>query len=218
MLVGCRENVWRSFLWGNDRFSSKIRAQGRSAWRMELNFHKFGHLKDLRMKQFDHILQSLEANAVIFQQLLGSAPAEMIHWRPAPGKWNLLEIACHLRDEDNFDFGARVKHTLENPQVAPPKIDPEAWVNERNYAGQDYGAVMQSFGDARRAWIAYLRGLEAPNWENAWHHPVRGPLPAKLFFENWLAHDYLHIRQIVALKYAYLQAIADVPMDYAGAW
>jgi DinB superfamily len=209
----CGENVWRNF----DAFGCQIDRGDELTNCAAMT--TFGYPKiEIAMRQFDYILQGLESNGLIIQQLLQDAPAEMIVFRPAPGKWNLLEIACHLVDEDAYDFGARVKHVLENPGVTPPSIDPQAWVLEKDYAGQDYATVIQQFVAGRREWISYLRALRNPNWENAWAHPKRGALPAKLFLENWLAHDYLHLRQIIATKYAYLLSVADVPMDYAGEW
>lgn len=170
------------------------------------------------MKHFTHIVETLEANGLIFQQLFSSAPEEMIYWRPAPDKWNLLEIACHMRDEEVDDFRRRVQQTLEQPEVAPPAINPEGWVTARSYETETFDGVMQSFGDARKASIAYLRSLVAPQWENAWQHPQLGPLSAGRFLHNWLAHDYLHIRQITALKFAYLKAISGEDLSYAGEW
>ena len=170
------------------------------------------------MKHLPYLIQTLEANGLALENMLADVPEELIHWRPEPGKWNLLEIACHMRDEEIEDFGCRMRMTLEQPGIEPPKIDPEGWVQARNYAGQDYQAVMQSFGDARKASVAYLKALRAPQWTNYWQHPRAGALTAGFFLNNWLAHDHLHIRQINTLKYAYLQAISAEDLGYAGKW
>ncbi|MEM6429633.1 MAG: hypothetical protein AAF708_10365 [Deinococcota bacterium] len=42
-------------------------------------------------------------------------------------------------------------------------------------------------------------------------------MSAQFFLENWLAHDYLHMRQVVKLKYDYLTA-DGVNLIYAGTW
>jgi hypothetical protein len=39
-----------------------------------------------------------------------------------------------------------------------------------------------------------------------------------MIFANWLAHDYLHIRQILRLKYEYLKSISEEDLSYAGEW
>lgn len=102
--------------------------------------------------------------------------------------------------------------------MPPPPIDPQGWIKSRDYDSQDYGKVVADFLAERRASIAWLRSLQAPNWDNAWQHPRVGPVTARLIFTNWIAHDYHHIRQINNLKYAYLKSIAETPLDYAGEW
>jgi hypothetical protein len=170
------------------------------------------------MKHFAHIVQNLAANGVVFQQLYADVTPALALWRPAPQKWNLLEIACHLRDEETDDFRRRVQQTLDNPQVAPPAIDPEGWVLARGYANAVLADVLQAFGAARAQSVDWLEHLVDPQWENTWQHPSMGPLSAGLFLNNWLAHDYLHIRQIVALKFAYLQQVSGEDLQYAGTW
>ena len=170
------------------------------------------------MVHLEDIIGKMEANMLIFQQLLTNVPAEAQNWRPAPGKWNLKEIVCHLRDEECDDFRRRVQQTLENPQVAPPPIDPEGWVQSRDYAHQDYNAVLTDFLSERRHSLTWLRALKDPDWENAWQHPKFGPLTAGLFLNNWLAHDYLHIRQILQRQFAYLQHVSGENLQYAVEW
>ncbi|HEX2901019.1 MAG TPA: DinB family protein [Bacteroidia bacterium] len=170
------------------------------------------------MVHLAHILDELERNAAIFEALLLDLPTELVQWRPAPDKWNILEIVCHLRDEERDDFRKRVHQTLTDPSVAPPSIDPEGWVKARQYAEQEYALVLESFADARRASVTWLRALDHPQWTNTWQHPQLGPLSAESFLNNWLAHDYLHIRQILQRKFGYLQQVSGNDLSYAGEW
>lgn len=41
---------------------------------------------------------------------------------------------------------------------------------------------------------------------------------SKFFLTNWLTHDYLHMRQIIKLKYDYLEQQSGEMIDYAGTW
>ena len=43
-------------------------------------------------------------------------------------------------------------------------------------------------------------------------------MSAKLFLTNWLAHDYLHIRQIIRYQYHYLKESTAIDLGYAGNW
>ena len=166
----------------------------------------------------DYIIDELERNGSILNEMLGSISNDMKTWRPAEGKWCLLEICCHLYDEEREDFRARTKHVLENPGKHPPKFDPLQWVTERTYMEQDYEKVRNNFISERAISVSWLRSLENPQWQNAFLHPKFGAMSAGLFLTNWLAHDYLHIRQIQALKYQYLAQHFGVPLNYAGDW
>ena len=115
-------------------------------------------------------------------------------------------------------FVPRVRVTLETPGTTPPGINPPAWVTERKYLEQDYEQVLERFLQERSDSIDWLRSLKHPNWEQGYEHPKLGFLSAGFFLSNWLAHDYLHIRQITRLKYDYLGAMSGIDVAYAGNW
>lgn len=166
----------------------------------------------------NYIIQQLSTNQKTFLSLLKDTNQEAYLWKPEPNKWCLLEIVCHLQDEEIEDFRARVQHCLENHPGLAPSIDPVGWVTERNYVEQDYQEVVNKFLQARIDSIDWLQSLSEPQWENSYTHPDVGPRSAELFLANWLAHDYLHFRQITRLKYQYLQAHSGEDLNYAGGW
>ena len=164
------------------------------------------------------IIHQLTHNLEVFKSLLSEQSKEVYLWKPYPDKWCLLEIVCHLYDEEREDFRARVKHVLENPELPLPSIDPAGWVKERKYMEQDYEEKLDAFLKERKQSAGWLQSLDNPGWTNAYMHPKFGEMPAQLFLANWLAHDYLHFRQITGLKYQYLRAHSEESLDYAGAW
>jgi len=166
----------------------------------------------------NHIIAELKRNKKLFKDLLGGLSEDLYAWKPSPEKWNLLEIVCHLLDEEREDFRARVQHVLETPDLPMPSIDPVGWVEARKYAEKNYEATLQAFLAEREKSINWLHDLEDPEWGNTHQHPGMGPVQARMFFVNWLAHDYLHIRQITKLKYDFLQQSNHASLDYAGNW
>ncbi len=163
-------------------------------------------------------IQQLAQNKAIFQAYFENTTKEEYQWRPAPEKWNLLDILCHLYDEEREDFRTRVGHVLKTPDVAPPPIDPEGWVTSRDYQSADFEEKLKAFLKEREESIVWLNGLDNPNWENTYQHPEYGLMSARMFLDCWLAHDYLHLRQIQNLKYAYLKAHSNENLKYAGNW
>lgn len=166
----------------------------------------------------NHILQELKSNHAIFSSLFNNISQSQSEWRQRPGKWSLLEITCHLRDEEKEDFKARLASVLKDPSQPFSPIDPVAWVEERAYQDQKFELVKNSFLEERLSSITWLESLVNPKWDNTYIHPKLGPMTAHMILSNWLAHDYLHIRQILNVKYNYLQFTSKESLSYAGIW
>ena len=164
------------------------------------------------------IVDQLDSNARVFQALLANVSGELANYKSSNADWCILEIVCHLVDEEKEDFGARIKSTLTDPNQELAPIDPAGWPTARNYPKQNFEEKVAEFLECRQASTAWLRSLNNACWKNAYQHPEYGPLSAQLFLENWLAHDYLHIRQINRRKYEFHQQRSTCRLDYAGDW
>lgn len=148
----------------------------------------------------------------------GVAPADA-RWRPAPDQWSLLEVLCHLLDEEREDFRQRLDLTLHHPAAEWPPIDPEGWVTARAYQQRDPAATLAAWRDERRRSLEWLRGLGAPDLSVARRHPAGFELRAGDLLAAWVAHDLLHARQIVEIRYALtVRAAAPFEVGYAGDW
>jgi hypothetical protein len=167
---------------------------------------------------YDQTINQLAANASVFKSLLTGLPREEYLWKSEPGKWCLLEIVCHLYDEEREDFRARTRLVLETPETALPLFDPVAWVLQRKYMEQDYSVKLSQFIKEREQSVEWLRSLKDPKWDNAYAHPKFGDMTAKMFLANWLAHDYMHMRQILYVKFQYLKKDSGETLTYAGDW
>ena len=165
-----------------------------------------------------YAIDQLQRNKFVFQGLLQGLPEELINWKPNPDHWNLLEIICHLYDIEREDFWVRLKHVLDNQPGKPPAFDPLVWLKERNYAEQDFAMKLGGFLEERERSIERLLALENPQWTNFYAHSTLGNLDGNFFLANWLAHDYLHIRQINRLKYEFWAQQCGEELKYAGNW
>lgn len=163
-------------------------------------------------------IKTLNQNHSVFKSLLENKREEEYLWQPTPNKWSLKDIVCHLLDEELLDFRFRTKHALNTPSETLPPIDPEGWVVTHNYASKEYSKTLTEFLVARSESVTWLKTQITGKWDNICNHPQLGPISAKQFLNNWLAHDYLHIRQINRYHYHYFQANADTNLDYAGNW
>lgn len=166
----------------------------------------------------DYVIDRLEANAGIFESLTKGLNAEQAGWKPAPDKWSTLEVVNHLYDEEREDFRQRLELVLTDPTLAWPPIAPQEWVTTRAYSERDLDESLSNFLRERRKSLAWLRSLTLPNFESR-HEREGGSLSAGDLLASWLAHDFLHIRQLTRLHWQYLTAKAN-PFEtkYAGPW
>jgi len=143
---------------------------------------------------------------------------EEAHWKPNPKSWSVLEVLNHLVDEEIYDFRAHLDHILRTPEQPWPKIDPEGWVTLRHYYQQNLDDTLLRFEAEREKSLTWLAGLPAIDWDAAVTQPW-GTLSAGDMLAAWLAHDLLHLRQLVELRYPITKA-ANQPyqLNYAGKW
>jgi hypothetical protein len=166
-------------------------------------------------------IAALETQAASIAALARAFSEAESRLRPAPGSWSALEVLCHLYDEEREDFRARLDYTLHRPGEQVPSIDPEGWVTARDYASRDPRDSLAAFLDERARSLEWLRGLRDPDWERPVNHPALAEYGVRAgdLLASWVAHDLLHLRQLIELRYSSLEASsAPYRLRYAGEW
>ena len=164
------------------------------------------------------LLSRMAGNAEHVRALAQGVSEQQARWKPHPDSWSILEVINHLLDEERHDFRVRLDYTLHHPGVPWPSIDPGGWVTERRYNQRNLATSLADFLSEREASITWLRTLSTPDW-NATHEAPWGPIRAGDLFASWVAHDLLHIRQLVELHWAFTtRELAPYSPDYAGEW
>lgn len=154
-------------------------------------------------------IEQMARNARSIQQLAQVFSAEQARWKPDADTWSVVEVMNHVYDEERTDFRARLVQawqlTVDFSSDAPDETD-------------DLAVALQGFLREREQSLAWLRQLQAPDWEvicPVWSGEIR----AGDMLASWVAHDLLHLRQLVELHYAHTQrAVQPYEVDYAGEW
>ena len=158
-------------------------------------------------------------NATVITNLVQDVSLAQARWKPLPDDWSILEVINHLYDEEREDFRQRVDLLLFQPEMAWPPIDPNGWVTTRHYNERELSTSLANFLQERQKSLEWLRGLLEPDWESGCIAPWGGKMRAGDMLAAWLAHDFLHIRQLNELHYAYWREMADpYSVRYAGEW
>ena len=154
----------------------------------------------------------------IVRQLVAGVSEAEARFKPTPETWSILEVVCHLYDEEREDFRPRLDIALHRPAEKWPTIDPAGWVTTRKYNDRDLVQALDGLVTERESSLTWLHGLSEPNWDAEYPAPF-GLIKAGDLLASWVAHDNLHTRQLVELRRSrLLRMAAPYSVKYAGDW
>ncbi|MEM9950081.1 MAG: DinB family protein [Chloroflexota bacterium] len=163
-------------------------------------------------------IERLAINAKSIEQLIVGVDDAQAKWKPDADTWSIVEVMNHLYDTEYLDFKVRLDYILHKPNQDAPEIYPQQWVTERAYNHRDLASSVQNFLDERQKSLDWLGTLSSPNWDATMTRDW-GTIRAGDMFSAWVAHDLLHLRQLVELHYAWtVKQVVPYQVNYAGDW
>jgi uncharacterized damage-inducible protein DinB len=168
--------------------------------------------------EFRTLYQELQNSTEMIRALLAGIAPEAARLKPGGEAWSILEVVCHLYDEEREDFREHLDFILHRQNEEWHGIDPAGWVAQRKYNQQNFAEMQGKFFAEREKSLAWLNGLQNPDWEKAYTSVYR-TIRAGEMLACWVAHDNLHIRQLVELRRMWLENITrPYSLEYAGDW
>ena len=160
----------------------------------------------------------LGANAKVLENLISEIEPQQANWKSEPEKWSIIEVVYHLYQTESGDFRPRLKKTLRNPREDWDSLDSEIWNEQRINNRFSSKETARLFLDERAKSIEWLKGINDADWSIA-HSTKKLTLSAGDLLASWLAHDFLHIKQITRIEYDYVNLISEpFKTAYAGKW
>lgn len=164
-------------------------------------------------------IRQMDNNARRIQLLVEGITDEQARWKPTPETWSVLEVVNHLYDEEREDFRLRLDYILHHPGEKWPPNDPQGNILNRRYNERDLQESLNNFFQERQASLEWIQKLGVFDWDKAEATPWGGTIRAGDMFAAWVAHDILHLRQLVELHWAITnQALQPYSTQYAGDW
>lgn len=154
----------------------------------------------------------------MIRALLAGISEEEARIKPSKSSWSILEVVCHLYDEEREDFREHLDFILYRQHEEWHPIAPMAWVKLRKYNERNFNRMKSNFFREREKSLVWLRELKSANWKTKYKSQW-GSMSAEEMFANWVAHDNLHVRQLVELRRSRIEQIAKpYNLQYAGEW
>src|SRR5262245_14268265 len=141
-------------------------------------------------------LEVLAATPERLKASLAGVSRKLSLWRPAPGKWSILEIVCHLRDMEREAYLARYRRILAEDNPRLPDLDGDQLALERDYRSQKLAAAFKDWRAARKDSLRLLKGVKRDGWERVGTHETAGPLSMADFLRRQaVGNDEAHLGQ-----------------------
>lgn len=168
--------------------------------------------------QFEPLYQELASSTEMIRTMLAGLTQEDVQVKPSLESWSILEVVCHLHDIEREDFREHLDFILHRQNEEYHVIDPQAWIQERNYNQQNFLDIQEKFFAERRKSMEWLRSIAESDWDIVYESKY-GSVSAGEMFSCWIAHDNLHLRQLVELRRYRIEVITQpYPLEYAGDW
>jgi len=164
------------------------------------------------------VQKQMEHQADAIAALATGLTSEELQWKPTPESWSVLQVIDHLLHEEIQDFRSVLDHIFQSPDDPWPEFHPLELSADIQHPERHFQESLASFQSEREKSLAWLAGTDV-DWDAAATAPWGAKMTAGDALASWLAHDLLHVRQLVELRYA-LTAAASQPyrVEYAGEW
>lgn len=138
-------------------------------------------------------LEVLAGTPARLQEVMERLGPERCAQAPAPGKWSVERIACHLADLEVV-FAFRIRQILGEEHHVVQPMDQDRWA--QFHGACERGMAPAVFGSVRRWNMALLGSLGRAELERAATHPERGEITLRAEVEMMAGHDLHHLGQM----------------------
>jgi hypothetical protein len=104
-------------------------------------------------------LEIVRATPARLKAALKGVPKAVLLFTPAPGKWSILEIACHLRDMERDAYLDRYRRILAEDTPQLPDIDGDVYSLEGDYRNQKLSEALGEWTRLRRESLELRAGV-----------------------------------------------------------
>ncbi len=116
---------------------------------------------------------------------------------PAPGKWSVREILCHLADCE-IVFAYRLRQILAEPHHVIQPFDQDIWA--QHYCAYDAKSALAAFSAVREFNVKLISSIPPEAFAKPVTHPERGTMTFENVVETMGGHDLNHLEQIEKIE------------------
>lgn len=142
------------------------------------------------------LLDRYDRGITLFADAVRKTPEPFVSLEPAPGKWSVLQITCHIADSEAV-AAVRYRMIAAQPGSVLTAFDQEKWESNLQYAHQSLDEALEGFRAMRRHNMNMLRVLPFEAWSRTAVHEERGEHTLYRMVEHNATHLENHAGQVI---------------------
>jgi len=154
------------------------------------------------MSQIADALERFRRGGELLSTALMGCAGQEADFKPAPEKWSVRQLVCHLADTQ-IVIAMRIRLILaeENPTLGA--FDQDAWANNLDYGKRKISQAIETFRRLRGEDYELMKDLPESAFERTGMHVERGLLTLGGMVEQQAVHVESHVKQIQGVRAAY---------------
>jgi hypothetical protein len=116
----------------------------------------------------------------------------------AAHEWCVKECLGHLIAAELHGFAGRIRSILARPGLTLELWDPVAMAEQRQDCRKPVEALVEAFAAARLESLGLVESLRNVDLDKTGEHPRVGTLRVEDLLQEWVYHDRIHQRQLLA--------------------
>jgi hypothetical protein len=159
------------------------------------------------MNDHAELLERFRRGAELLAFAMTGAAGPELDFKPAPGKWSVRQILCHLADSELVG-AMRLRQVIAEDNPVLPAYNEKAWAEKLDYTRRKPSHVIESFRRTRGENYELLKDLPLETFSRGGVHSERGPMTLLDLLRVYAEHAENHIMQIRSARAAYKEARA----------
>jgi uncharacterized damage-inducible protein DinB len=150
-----------------------------------------------RTREIDDLIDRYAAGPDLLRQAIGDLTPAQVRIAVPPGRWSVLEVACHISDFE-LVYADRLKRVVAEDRPTLFGGDPDTFAASLAYRERDLQEELAVIESVRRQVARFLRTLDTAAFERVGIHSDDGPLSLATLLKrigNHIPHHAEFIRQ-----------------------
>jgi hypothetical protein len=157
------------------------------------------------MSELAELLERFRRGSELVAMSMTGAAGLEVDFVPAPGKWSVRQIICHLADAEVVGY-TRFRFVMAEDNPVIQWWDEEAWAKNLDYARRKPSQAIETFRRTRAENYELFSSLPPEAFARTGVHSKNGPMTLLDLLKLYAEHAESHVAQIRTVRAAYKES------------